>query len=100
MNIDADNMKDLIAKITTSIENAQCVEALNPGHFQRTIGTMFRLNNIPLMNFPTDIVNTRIQNLYKDVMSGAVPTERCKGSEAPAFEPAQYQIQEEKNKKK
>ena len=55
--MDSEGMKNLIAKITTSIIYAQCTEALNPGTFQTTIDNMFRLNNIPTMRFPTENIN-------------------------------------------
>ena len=67
-NTNADEMKNLISKIITSITFAHYLEAFQPGSFQGNIDKMFEINGIPKVNFPTDIVTTGIRELYRDTI--------------------------------
>ena len=67
-NTNADEMKNLISKIITSITFAHYLEAFQPGSFQENIDKMFEINGIPKVNFPTDIVTTGIKELYRDLI--------------------------------
>ena len=67
-NISPNEMKNLVAKITTGIVFGQCTEALQRGSFQETVNEFFRLNNLPAVKFPTNIITKGISDLHKDVM--------------------------------
>ena len=42
------------------------MEALNPGSFQRNMDEMFKLNGLPQMQFPKNIVTENILEIFKD----------------------------------
>ena len=58
--------KLLITKIITSIAFSHYMEALNPGSFQNNMNEMFKLNGIPQIQFPKQIVTENIIEIYKD----------------------------------
>ena len=66
--INNNDMKDMIGKITTAIIYAQCTEAMTPGSFQKTIDTVFQMNNIPMIRFPTTQITKNIREMYKDML--------------------------------
>ena len=67
INIESNNeTKQLITKIITSVAFSHYMEALNPGSFQRNMDEMFKLNGLPQMQFPKNIVTENILEIYKD----------------------------------
>ena len=58
--------KQLITKIITSVAFSHYMETLNPGSFQRNMDEMFKLNGLPQMQFPKNIVTENILEIYKD----------------------------------
>ena len=58
--------KQLITKIITSIAFSHYMKALNPGSFQRNMDEMFKLNGLPQIQFPKNIVTENILEIYKD----------------------------------
>ena len=66
--INNEDMKNMVAKITTAIVFGQCIESFKPGTFQQTVNDMFDLNGLPRMRFPTQKVTEGIRNLYKDML--------------------------------
>ena len=65
-NINSKDTKDLVSKIITSIVYAHYMESLCPNSFQNTIDEMFKINGLPKVKFPTNIVTTQIQSLIND----------------------------------
>ena len=62
-------MKKLIAKIVTSITYAHYMESMHKGIFQKNIDEMFRLNGIPRVVFPTNMVTDGIREILKDTQA-------------------------------
>ena len=43
------------------------MEALSPGTFQANMDSMFKLNGIPVLKFPTNIVTENIKERVRDI---------------------------------
>ena len=52
--------------LTSSFTFAHYNESLKEGTFQSTVDEMFKLNNLPRVNFPTKIVTEGITDLFND----------------------------------
>ena len=66
--------KQPITTIITSIAFSHYMEALNPGTFQNNMDEMFRLNDIPPMKFPKEIVTHNIIEIYRDTLRDSTAT--------------------------
>ena len=51
------------------------MESQFPGSFQRNVDEMFKLNGLPLVKFPQNIVTKKLQNLINDASCSAKPKE-------------------------
>ena len=69
LNIEPTQMKEMIAKIMTSIIYAQCIEVHSPGSFQDTMDTMLVLNNLPKVKFPAQQMSEGFRQLFRDTCS-------------------------------
>ena len=67
--------KEMITKIITSIAFAYYMEAITPGTFQKNIDEMFKINNLPRVNFPISIVTEGIKDMYRDTVAHKNKTE-------------------------
>ena len=50
------------------------MEALSPGTFQANIDSMFKLNGIPMLKFPTNIVTESIKEILRDTKNATQET--------------------------
>ena len=76
LNVDSSTTKKLVSKILTAIVYAHYVESTKPGSFQETMDKMFDLNGLPRVNFPTEIVATNLEEIYRDTMKVQPQVER------------------------
>ena len=74
-NVDGQNMRDLVAKILTSITFAHYVEALKPGSFQNSMDAMFKENNLPKVNFPSSLITNEFRNLLDKTQNNTNETQ-------------------------
>ena len=56
VNVNSQDTKELVSKIITSIAFSHYMESQFPGSFQRNVDEMFKLNGLPLVKFPQNIV--------------------------------------------
>ena len=64
---------DLITKILSSIIFATFQNALYPGTYQQNIKTMYELNHLSPVNFPTNIESSAILNLTNTALQTNIP---------------------------
>ena len=81
--VDSSTTKKLVSKILTAIVYAHFVESTKPGSFQETMDQMFDLNGLPRVNFPTEIVVTNLEEIYRDTIGVQPQTEREERQQRP-----------------
>ena len=67
--MNSEETKNLVAKIITSVAYSHYMEVFQPGTFPANMNKMFDLNNIPIVNFPADIIIENVKDIYSDTLS-------------------------------
>ena len=66
--MNSEETKNLVTKIITSVAYSHYMEVFQPGTFQVNMNKMFDLNNIPRVNFPSDIITDSVRDIYSDTL--------------------------------
>ena len=69
LSMNSEETKNLVTKIITSVAYSHYMEVFQPGTFQVNMNKMFDLNNIPRVNFPSDIITENVKDIYSDTLS-------------------------------
>ena len=83
INVDSSITEKLASKILTAIVYAHYVEYTKSGSFQETMDKVFDLNGLPRVNFPTEIVATNLEEIYRDTMEVQSQAEREERQQLP-----------------
>ena len=70
-------MKQVITDMVTVITYVHYMEAFQPGSFQNNMDGMQRINGLPKVMFPTNIVAEDLKDLFKDALNNNQQPTSC-----------------------